>query len=135
MADQIFVNLPVKDLNRAMAFFSALGFGVDPEFTDDKAACLILGENIYAMLLVEPFFQTFTPKPVSDAAERTEVLVCLSVDSRARVDDLVSRAVAAGATAPMPPQDHGFMYAHGFHDPDGHAWELVHMKAAAAAGA
>lgn len=128
MATQIFVNLPVKDLRRSVGFFTALGFGFDPRFTNDNATCMIVGPDIFVMLLVEPFFQTFTRKPVADAHERTEVLVCLSLESRGRVDELVARALAAGGHAPMPPQGNRFMYGHGFEDLDGHQWELVHMS-------
>ncbi|WP_277186348.1 VOC family protein [Caballeronia sp. BR00000012568055] len=132
MHKQIFVNLPVRDLKRSMTFFKALGLNFDSNFTNDDAACLVIGENIYAMLLVEPFFQTFTEKPLVDAHKQTETLVCLSCESRAEVDDLVARAVAAGGRAPRAPQDHGFMYGHGFEDLDGHIWELMHMSAEAA---
>jgi hypothetical protein len=125
MPTQIFVNLPVSSLERSIRFFRALGFSFDPQFTDDKAACLILGENIYAMLLERAFFATFTPKPVADAHKSTQVLIALSRESRAALDELVEKAVAAGATAPRPRQDHGFMVQHGFHDLDGHVWELL----------
>ncbi|AKJ31833.1 VOC family protein [Caldimonas brevitalea] len=128
MATQIYVNLPVKNLDRSKEFFASLGYSFNPEFTDEKAACMVIDENIYVMLLVESFFQGFTKKPVADATKTTEVLVCLSCDSRARVDQLVAKAVAAGGTAPNPPQDHGFMYAHGFEDLDGHVWELMHAE-------
>jgi uncharacterized protein len=131
MARKIFVNLPVRDLERSKAFFAALGFSFNPQFTNDKGACMVVSEDIYAMLLVEPFFQTFTKKPVANARETTEVLVCLSCDSREEVDDLVRKALAAGGAAPNQPQDHGFMYAHGFEDPDGHVWELVWMNPSA----
>jgi hypothetical protein len=136
MSHQIFVNLPVKDLPRSKAFFAALGFSFNPQFTNDQGASMVIDEanGIYAMLLVEPFFQTFTKKRIADARETTEVLVCLSCDSRAQVDELVRKAVAAGGRAPNAPQDHGFMYGHGFEDPDGHMWELVHMDMAAAPG-
>src|SRR5262245_44080808 len=113
MKPQIYVNLPVKDLNRASAFFEKLGFEIDPKFSDDRASCVILGENVYAMLLVESFFQTFTDKTICDATRSAEVLVCLSCESREKVDDLVKKAVAAGGHAPREPQDHGFMYGHG----------------------
>jgi uncharacterized protein len=132
MHKQIFVNLPVRDLKRSMTFFKALGLNFDPAFTNDDAACLVIGENIYAMLLVEKFFQSFTDKRLVDAHEQVETLVCLSCESRVEVDDLVARAVAAGGRTPREPQDHGFMYAHSFEDPDGHIWELVHMRAQAA---
>ncbi|HSP99933.1 MAG TPA: VOC family protein [Candidatus Dormibacteraeota bacterium] len=127
MATQIFVNLPVKDLRRSVEFFTRLGYAFDPRFTDENATCMIVGENIFVMLLVERFFQTFTNKPLCDATKSTEAIVCLSVASRAAVDDLVARAIAAGGSAPRPPQDHGFMYGHGFQDLDGHLWELIYM--------
>ena len=128
MAKQIFVNLPVKDLRRSVTFFTALGYTFNPQFTDENATCMIVDDNIFVMLLVEPFFKTFTKKAVADATKSTEVLVCLSCDSRAEVDDLVRKARAAGGTTPSEPQDHGFMYQHGYQDPDGHLWELVHME-------
>jgi predicted lactoylglutathione lyase len=135
MHKQIYVNLPVNDLPKSMAFFKALGFGFNAQFTNDSAACLEIGENIFAMLLVKDFFKGFTGKPIADAKESTEVLVCLSCESRAEVDELVAKAVAAGGTAPRAPQDHGFMYGHGFEDVDGHIWELTYMEDPATAGA
>jgi predicted lactoylglutathione lyase len=131
MARKIFVNLPIKDMARSQAFFRALGFSFNPQFTNEQGACMVISEDIYAMLLVEPFFQTFTKKPVADARKSTEVLVCLSCDSREEVDALVKKALAAGGTAPNAPQDHGFMYGHGFEDLDGHVWELMWMDPAA----
>lgn len=128
MHQQIFVNLPVKDIERTRAFFSALGFEFEPKFSDEKALCMVISDSIFAMLLHEDFFKTFTRKPVADAKQSTEVLVCLSCDSRAQVDQLVAKAVAAGGSAPMLVQDLGFMYGHGFEDLDGHQWELVHMS-------
>jgi predicted lactoylglutathione lyase len=128
MATQIFVNLPVKDLQRSVAFFRSLGFEFDPNFTNDQATCMMVGENIFVMLLVENFFKTFTEKAICDATKSTEVLVCLSCESRAKVDELVARAITAGGRAPRKPQDHGFMYGHGFEDLDGHTWELIHMQ-------
>jgi hypothetical protein len=127
MLRQIFVNLPVRDLARSQAFFRALGLEFNPQFSNDKGACLVIAENIHAMLLVEPFFQTFTQLPISDARKSTEVLIALSCDSRAEVEALVAKAVAAGATTPNPPQDHGFMLQHGFADLDGHQWEVFWM--------
>jgi uncharacterized protein len=127
MGRKIFVNLPIKDMKRSQGFFRELGFTFNPQFTNEQGACMVIADDIYAMLLVEPFFQTFTKKPISDAKKSTEVLVCLSCDSRAEVDMLVQKALAAGGTAPNPPQDHGFMYGHGFEDLDGHVWELVWM--------
>ena len=130
MATQIYVNLPVKDLQRTVEFFTLLGFRFNPQFTNENATCMIVGENIYVMLLVEHFFKTFTHKAISDAHQSTEVLLCISCDSREQVDELVKKALAAGGTAPRPAQDHGFMYGHGFEDLDGHIWELVYMAPA-----
>jgi predicted lactoylglutathione lyase len=131
MARQIFVNLPITNMERSKAFFSSLGFGFNPQFTNEQGACMVVSESIYVMLLVEPFFQGFTKKPVADATKVTEVLVCLSCESRAEVDELVRKAVAGGGKTPIAPQDHGFMYAHGFEDLDGHQWELVYMDPSA----
>lgn len=129
MNKQIFINLPVKDLDKSKAFFAALGYSFNPQFTDQNAACMIIAEDsIYAMLLVEDFFKTFTSKQIANAHEVTEALICLSCDSREEVDAMVAKAVAAGGSAPRPPQDHGFMYAHGFDDIDGHSWELAYMS-------
>ncbi len=127
MVTQIFVNLAVADLPRSKAFWQKLGFAFDPKFTNDEGACLVLGERIYAMLLVERFFRTFTSKTLVDATRSVEGLYALEVESRARVDELVRLAVAAGGKAHRDPQDHGFMYAHGFEDLDGHIWELLAM--------
>lgn len=132
MSRQIFVNLPVKDLPRAKEFFTALGFGFNAQFTNEQGACMVVTDTIYVMLLREDFFKTFTHKQITDTSTSTEVLVCLSCDSRAEVDQLVAKAVAAGGSAPRQPQDHGFMYAHGFEDPDGHTWELAWMDMTAA---
>ncbi|HJS76521.1 MAG TPA: VOC family protein [Burkholderiales bacterium] len=126
---QIFVNLPVKDLERSKTFCSSLGFGFDAKFTDDKAACLVIEkDSIYAMLITEPFFKTFTPRAVADAKSTSEVLLALSCASDREVDDLVARATAAGGKPIKEPQDHGFMYYRSFEDPDGHIWELLHMR-------
>jgi predicted lactoylglutathione lyase len=132
MFRQIFVNLPIKDMARSQAFFKALGLTFNQRFTNEKGACLEIGENFCAMLLIEPFFQGFTKKPISDAREATEVILALSVDSRAEAEEVVRKAVAAGATTPNAPQDHGFMYQHGFADLDGHQWEVFWMDEAAA---
>ena len=128
MNRQIYVNLPVRHLERSKDFFSALGFGFEPKFTDENAACMIIGPDIYVMLLSEPFFKTFTRKAVADARKSTEVLVCLSCESDDEVNQLVAKAMQHGGSSPREPQDHGFMYAHAFEDPDGHIWELVHMR-------
>jgi len=131
MSTKMFVNLPVKDLDRTVAFFTALGFKFNPQFTDKNATCMIVSEEAFVMLLVEPFFNGFTPKPISDAKKSTEVLLCLSAESRAEVDDMVAKAIAAGGSAPNKPQDHGFMYQHGFEDLDGHLWEVAYMDMSA----
>ena len=135
MHKQIFVNLAIGDMQKSQAFFKRLGFTFNPQFTNDQGACMVISDDIYAMLLTKDFFQGFTGKPLVDATQATEVLICLSCESRAEVDDLVARAVAAGGTAPRAPQDHGFMYGHGFEDLDVHIWELVYMVPGEAAGA
>ncbi len=128
MPKKIFVNLAIGDMQKSQAFFKQLGFSFNPQFTNDQGACMVISDDIYAMLLTRDFFKGFTSKPLVDATKATEVLLCLSCDSRAEVDDLVARAVAAGGTAPREPQDHGFMCGHGFEDLDGHIWELVYME-------
>jgi len=128
MATKIFVNLPVKDLNKSMTFFINLGYTFDARFTDETAACLVISDDIFAMLLTETKFREFTPKPLCDATQSTEVLICLSCESRTQVDDLVRRAITAGGTTYADPKDYGFMYGHGFQDLDGHIWELIYME-------
>lgn len=132
MATKIFVNLPVNDLNKSIEFFTQLGYSFNPQFTDENATCMIITEDIFVMLLVKPFFQTFTKKEIVDANKSTEVLICLSAESREDVDELVSKAIKAGGTSPNEPQDHGFMYGHGFQDLDGHLWEVMWMDPNAA---
>ncbi|MBL8388367.1 MAG: glyoxalase/bleomycin resistance/extradiol dioxygenase family protein [Hydrogenophaga sp.] len=132
MFRQIFVNLPIQDMARSQAFFKSLGLTFNPRFTNDKGACLEIGENFYAMLLVQPFFQGFTQKPISDAHQSTEVILALSVDSRAEVEEVVRKAVAAGATRIPEPKDYGFMVQDGFADLDGHQWEVFWMDESAA---
>ncbi len=127
MHSDIFVNLPVKDLNKSVEFFTKLGYTFNPQFTDENATCMILGDKLYAMLLVEKFFSTFTNKAITDTAKSTEVLTCVSCTSREQVDSLVQLAREHGAKVPRQAQDHGFMYAHGYEDLDGHTWELIHM--------
>ncbi|MFM0094064.1 glyoxalase/bleomycin resistance/extradiol dioxygenase family protein [Paraburkholderia nemoris] len=127
MHKQIYVNLAVDDLDRSKAFFSAIGFSFEAQFTNEQAACLILGENLYAMLLVKDLFKSFTRKSLCNPKESTEALVGLSCESRGEVDALVAKARAAGGTVPRAPQDYGFMYGHGFEDIDGHIWELIYM--------
>jgi predicted lactoylglutathione lyase len=127
MATKIFVNLPVKDLNKSIEFFTKLGYSFNQQFTDETATCMIVSEDIYVMLLTHDKFKTFTPKKICDATKSTEVLVCLSCESRADVDEMVRKAVAAGGVTYNKPQDYGFMYSHGFQDPDGHIWEVMWM--------
>lgn len=128
MHKQIYVNLAVRDLPRAIAFYTKLGFTFNPQFTNDQGTCMIVGENIFVMLLHVDFFRTFTSKAIADATRTTEVLVCVSCDSRGQLDKMVADARAAGGTIPRPSQDHGFMVQHAFEDLDGHIWELVHMS-------
>lgn len=133
-ARKLFVNLAVRDLERSKAFFTKLGFGFDPRFTDEKAACMILSPEAFVMLLAEPFFKTFTRRELCDTTRQTEGLFCLSCDSRAEVDAMVKTALEAGGKRAMEPQDHGFMYGWSFYDPDGHHWEVMWMDPAAIQG-
>jgi hypothetical protein len=128
MIKQIFVNLPVKNLDKSIAFFTHLGFQFDPKFSNDSATCMIVNDTIFVMLLSEPMFKTFTDKSLCNAHKKTEVLLCLAVDQRQEVDELVRKAIAAGGHSPRAAQDHGFMYSHGFEDLDGHIWEVVYMS-------
>jgi predicted lactoylglutathione lyase len=133
MPKMIFVNLPVSDLERATAFYEAVGAGKNEQFCDGTASCMVFSETIYAMLLTHDKFRQFTPKKIADAKQTSEVLICLSADSRDGVDDMVRRAEAAGGTVdPCPVQDHGFMYGRSFEDPDGHIWEVMWMDVEAA---
>ena len=127
MAREIFVNLPVRDLQKTMEFFSSLGFTFNPQFTDDKAACMIISDKAYVMLLTEPFFRGFTKNEVADTSRVTEALIALSCESRAEVEQMVRKAIDAGGRHAMDPQDHGFMYAWSFYDLDGHHWEVLWM--------
>lgn len=127
MVKQIFINLPVKDLDKTIDFFTKLGFKFNPQFTDENATCMIIGENIFAMLLVEKFFKSFTPKEICDAKNSTEVLLALAVGSRGEVDEMVSNAIEAGGNEPRASQDHGWMYGRSFEDINGHIWEVFHM--------
>ena len=132
MPKQIYVNLPVADLPRSRAFFESLGLHFEPKFSNDQGACLVIEEgSIHAMLLTHDFFKTFTSKPVADATRSTEVLVCLSCESRSKVDELVRAAVAGGGSTHSEPVDHGFMYIHAYQDLDGHIWELIYMEPSA----
>ncbi|MFD0357770.1 VOC family protein [Streptomyces sp. NPDC127110] len=131
MTQMIFVNLPVKDLDAAKAFWEKLGYSFNPQFTDETAACMVVSESIFAMLLTEEKFKEFATKPVADASKTTEVMVALSADSREKVDEVVDAALAAGAVEPRPVMDLGFMYGRAFEDLDHHVWEFVWMDPAA----
>ena len=132
MSHKLFVSLPIKNLERTTAFFKALGFTFNPKFTGEQAACMLIGEHAYAMLLVEPFFKTFTKKEICDTATHVEGAFGLTCESRAEVDAMVEKALAGGGKEPDPPQDHGFMYGRSFEDLDGHHWEVVWMDPKAA---
>lgn len=123
----IFVNVPVKNLEASKLFFEKVGFEFNPQFTDEKAACMVLGDNIFVMLLVESYFRSFINKEIADASSTTEVILAISADSREHVDEIVNRAFAAGAKEYNDPTDHGFMYAWSFEDLDGHLWEITYM--------
>jgi hypothetical protein len=127
MAKKIFINLPVKDLKKSIMFFEKLGFSFNMEFSDDSAACLMIGENIYAMLLLEKFFKTFTNKEIADAKKTTEVLIAIDAESRQSVDEMIRKAVEAGGLTYRNPQDNGWMYGHSFADLDGHQWEVLYL--------
>jgi predicted lactoylglutathione lyase len=128
MATKIFVNLPVKNLDKTKEFFSKLGYTFNAQFTDDKAASLVISEDIYAMLITEAFFKTFIPnKEISDTSKAKEVLIALSTDTKQQVDEMVDKAIAAGGKQFRNPEDHGFMYARSFEDLDGHVWEVFWM--------
>jgi len=127
MSTKIFINLPVKDLNKSIDFFTKLGYTFDPQFTDENATCMIISDEIYAMLLVEKFFMSFTKKEICDTSKSAETILALSVNSRKEVDEMIRKAIKAGATTPNPPQDHGWMYGHGYQDLDGHLWEVFFM--------
>ncbi len=127
MSTKIFVNFPVKDLNKSVSFFTSLGFLFNQQFTDDTAACMIIAEDIYAMLLTHEKFREFTTKPIADAHKTTEVLTCLSFEMKENVDILVDTALEYGATETLPAKDLGFMYNRSFNDLDGHIWEIIWM--------
>ena len=130
MSTKIFVNLPVKDLNRSKDFFTKLGFSFNKQFTDENAGCLVIAEDIYAMLLTEPFFKSFTKKEIADARKSTETIVALGVESRGRVDELADKALASGGSAANEPMEMDGMYGRSFQDPDGHLWEVIWMAPA-----
>lgn len=130
MHRQIYINLPVRDVARARTFYAGLGFAPVPEFSNDDAACLRIGETIFAMLLSHPFFSSFTDKAICDPAERLQTLLCLSCDGREEVDRLIGAAAQSGGAVARAAQQQGPMYGAAFADPDGHVWELVYMPAA-----
>ena len=132
MSRMIFVNLPVADLARATRFYEAIGLTRNPQFSDDTAACMVLSDVIHVMLLTHEKFAQFTPKRIADAKETSEVLICISADSREAVDEIADKALAAGGREPREKQDYGFMYGRSFEDPDGHHWEVMWMDVAAA---
>ena len=131
MKTKIFVNLPIKDLNKSVAFFTKLGFSFNPQFTDENATCMIIGEDIFIMLLVEKFFKSFTKKDVCDTSKNTEAIVALSVESREKVDQMIEKAKEAGGSEPREKQDHGWMYGRSFEDIDRHLWEVFFMEESA----
>ena len=132
MPRAIYVNLSCKDLKRSKAFFEALGFSFNPQFTNDDAACLVISDTIYAMLHTPASFRRFTSKDIADAHKTTEALLALQVDSKEMVNEIFDKALAAGGRAPREAQDHGFMYERAFEDPDGHIWEIFWMNTQAA---
>ncbi|RKG64251.1 glyoxalase [Corallococcus sp. CA054B] len=132
MGSKIFVNLPVESLDRAVGFFTKLGYSFNPQFTDANATCMVISEDIYVMLLVKPFFKTFIKKEIADATKTTEVIIALSQENRAAVDALMEKALAAGAKETKDTTDMGFMYQRSFADLDGHQWETFWMDPAAA---
>lgn len=129
MSTRVFINLPVKDLKASMSFFSSLGYTFNEQFTDENAASMVVSEHIFVMLLTEKYFATFTEKEICDAKKATEVLIALDLPSRDSVQEMISKALAGGATKYKEPQDHGWMYQHSFADLDGHQWEFVYMDA------
>jgi uncharacterized protein len=131
MITNIFVNLPVKDLNKTVEFFTKLGFIFNPQFTDENATCMIVGKDIFVMLLVEKFFKTFTKKEISDTTKNTEAIVALSAQSREEVDQMMEKVVNAGGKEARDPQDHGWMYGRSFEDINGHLWEIFYMDESA----
>ena len=133
MSRMIFVNLPVTDLGKSRGFLESLGATNEPKFTDETAACMQISDSIFVMLLTHDKFKQFTPRPIADPKTGSQVLLCLSADSRESVDSTVERAVSAGGAAdPAPKQDYGVMYGRSVADPDGHIWEIMWMDAAAA---
>ena len=129
MNKQVFLNLPVADLPKSIAFFEALGYTRNPQFSDGTGACIVISDTIHVMLSTHPKFREFTPKAICDTSKAVEVLISLSCESPKEVDDLVAKAIAAGGSTYDKPEDLGFMYSHSFVDPDGHGWGLFHFSA------
>ncbi|MQA26438.1 MAG: glyoxalase [Micromonosporaceae bacterium] len=127
----MFVNLPVKDLDRAIEFWTKIGYSFNKQFTDENATCMVISDDIYAMLLVEPFFKTFHDAQITDPTKQKEVILALAVESRERVDELADEALAAGGQTVKDPDDQGFMYQRNFSDLDGHMWEIFWMDPSA----
>ena len=134
MPQMIFVNLPVKDLETTKGFFGKLGYGTNPQFSDETSACLVISDTIFVMLLTEPKFKEFTKKEIADSEKSTEVILCLSAESREKVDELADAALAAGGFPANEPMDYGTMYGRSFQDPDHHVWEVMWMDPAAVEG-
>ncbi|MHA7305641.1 VOC family protein [Arthrobacter sp. TMN-49] len=132
MPTNVFVNLPTSNLERSKEFFAGLGWRIEPNFTDDNAACVVIDENVYLMMLTYPFFATFTDKPIIDPATGSQVQTALSCDSREEVDAMLEKVLAAGGTEPRPAQDMGFMYYRDFEDPDGNWFSILWMDPKAA---
>lgn len=128
MKRKLFINLAANDLKASTDFFLQLGFSFHPQFSDDTASCIVLCDDLYLMLLTKEKFVSFSPNPLINSHQHTQVLNCLSCQNKAEVDELVQKAIKAGGKTYNQPQDHGFMYAHGFQDLDGHVWELVYME-------
>lgn len=127
MKTNIFVNLPVKDLEKSISFFKAMGYTFNEQFTDETAACMVVSDTIYAMLLTHAKFSEFTSKPIADATKTTEVLTAFSMESKEAVDAICEKAIAAGGSIAKEPYDYGFMYGRSINDPDGHIWEYFWM--------
>lgn len=128
MGTKIFVNLPVSNVERSTAFYTALGYSPNPQFSDTNATCMVIADDIYVMVLAEPFFKSFTKKEIADAARFTEVIVAFGLDSREQVDTLADAALKSGGSPANDTSDEGFMYTRSFYDPDGHLWEVFYMN-------
>ena len=133
MSRMMFVNLPVTDLTKSVEFFTSLGFEFNQQFTDENASCMVVSEQACVMLLVQPYFSTFTTKQIADSTTHTEAIIALSAESRAEVDALADKALALGGSVSKEPSDEGYMYGRSFHDLDGHVWEVMWMDPSAVA--